>query len=367
MNILYFRKVTLLVLLFLPVLGFAQSKKNRNAETIKVKVAVVYENPRLSQYNNKRLHECFRTPSVKQRIWNDPVALSADYERTMEEVSGNVIDYEVVKEIDADRFFTYLKNDPLKRHLTADEVAWLLAEEDWKTLKEISTSYDYNAMVKYYGFDKMRDNGEIHEVWVWTFPYGGMWESHMMGKDAFWINSNPNANPSCTELLSIMGLNYERDLACAMESYGHRFESTMMQVFGWWNYDNKTDKSELTMWERYTGYIKNYDKFDSGKSNIGNIHFPPNGQSDYDWKNETKVLSYADEWFDYPNVKEKKARLMDCSEWNCDHLGYMKWWFSHIPHFKGVDPKDKKLNNWWYYVVDYNNALKEEHRLNNKK
>jgi hypothetical protein len=39
-------------------------------------------------------------------------------------------------------------------------------------------------MVGFYGFDKMRDDGEIHEVWIWTFPYGGMWESHMMGKDA---------------------------------------------------------------------------------------------------------------------------------------------------------------------------------------
>ncbi|WP_156032862.1 hypothetical protein [Prevotella sp. 10(H)] len=340
-----------------------KKKKNENADPLKIKVAVVYENPVYPQHGNKRLHECFFTPNLKGRIWYDPVQLSAEYEKTLEEVSGYTVDYEVVKEIDADRFFTYFKNDPFKRPFTKDEVAFLMGEEDWKTLKDIGTSYDYNAMVKYYGFDKMRDNGEIHEVWVWTFPYGGMWESHMMGKGAFWINSQPNENPSCTELLSIMGLNYERDLACAMESYGHRYESTMMQVFGWWAYDKKSEKSELTMWERYTGYVKNYDKFDKGNSNIGNIHFPPNGEKDYDWSNKTPVYSYADEWVNYPDIKEKKGRIMDCSEWNCSHIGYMKWWFSHTPHFKGLDPVNGKLNNWWHYVVDYNNAVKEEARL----
>lgn len=349
-----------------PYDGMARKNNKRNAKTIKIKVAVVYEDPVLSRYGEKRLHQCFRTPSVKTRIWNDPRGLSPEYEKALEEVSHYTVDYEIVQVIEADRFFTYLKNDPLKRHLTVDEAATLLAEDDWKTLKEIGTSYDYNAMVDHYGFDRMRDAGEIHEVWVWSFPYGGMWESHMMGEGAFWINSRPNANPSCKELLSIMGLNYERDLACALESYGHRYESVMMQVYGWWAYDKKSSKQELTTWERYAGYAKMYDKFDSGNSNIGNIHFPPNGESDYDWKNTNKVMTYADEWFDYPNVREKKGRLVDYTEWG-DHLGYMKWWFLHTPHFKGVNPADGKLNNWWHYVVDYNSAVALENELKGKK
>lgn len=337
-----------------------QKKNNRNSVVMKVKVAVVFENPVLPQFGNKKMYQCFHTPGLITRLWNDPEELSQEYEKCLEEVSGNTIDYEVVKKIDADKFFTFLKNDPLKRSLTRDEIATLLFEPDWKTLKDIGTSYDYNKMVKYYGFDKMRDNGEINEIWVWTFPYCGMWESHMMGKNAFWINSNPNENPSCTELLSIMGLNYERDLACAMESYGHRFESTMMQVYGWWNYDNKAKTNELTNWERYAGYVKNYEKFNPGNTHIGNIHFPPNGEFDYDWKNEKMVNSFADEWLNYPDVKENKSRKINCSEWNCNHLGYMKWWFSHIPHFIGINSKDGKLNNWWHYVVDYNKALIEE-------
>ncbi len=329
----------------------ALTAKTKNAATLNVKVAVIYENPTLPAYGNKKLHECFRTPSVKTREWNDPATLSAEYQKVLKEVSGGVVNYQVVQTIEADRFFTYLKNDPLKRMLTRDEIVKLLDEPDWKTFKEIGTSYDYTAMVKYYGFDKMCNSGEIDEVWVWTFPYGGMWESHMLGDGAFWLNSNPTTESTCKRKLTVMGLNYERDLACAMESYGHRFESVMMHVYGWWAYDKKSTKEELTTWERYAGYAKNYSKFDSGKSNIGNIHFPPNGQFDYNWKNTDKVLTYADEWFNYPDVKEKKARLVDCSEWNCEHIGYMKWWFSHIPRYQGINPKDGKLNNWWHYVV----------------
>jgi hypothetical protein len=188
----------------------------------------------------------------------------------------------------------------------------------------------------------------------------GMWESNMSGDNAFWINSIPTQGVNCKEHLCVMGLNYERDLACALESYAHRIESTMMKVYGWWDYDNKTDKDSLTTWEMFAAYALKYDKFLSGMSHVGNVHLPPNGEKDYDWANKTKIMSFADNWKNYPDVKEENAHEMDCSEWGCNHLGYMKWWLSHLPHFRGINPKDGKLNNWWLYVVHYNEAIKEE-------
>lgn len=336
--------------------------ENANAKTITVKVAVVYENPVLLP-QNKRFHELFITPGYSFK-WNNPIELSRNYEKALEEASGYTVDYQIVKEIDADRLFTFLKNDPQKKLLSVEDVAEYLKEDNWNTFKTSGTSYDYNAMVQHYGFDKMRDNGEIHEVWVWTFPYGGMWESHMMGKDAFWINSPPNENPSCTELLSIMGLNYERDLACALESYGHRFESTMMQVYGWWDYDNKTDLSQLSTWEKYSAYGLRYEKFEKGKAQVGNVHFPPNGKQDYDFGNTTYVISYVDQWLNYPYLRETDARKINREEWGAPegsyHLGWMKYYLSHIPRYKGINPNDGKLNNWWHYVVDYNSAIKKQ-------
>jgi len=319
-----------------------------------VKVVVVIQDPVI---NGKRMHETFKTPGYTFK-WNDPWQLTKDYELALEEISHGVIDYQIVEIIDAHEYFTVLKKTG--ERLTENRVIELMQEPDWKTLKQDGASFDYKAFVEFFGFDKKRDAGKINEVWVWSFPCGGMWESNMVGKDAFWINSDPTQGVNCKEQLSIMGLNYERDLACALESYGHRFESTMMKVYGWWNYDKKANKEELTNWEKYTAYTKTYNKFNTGMSHVGNIHFPPNGEKDYDWTNHSKAMSYADTWADYPNIKDENARQMDCSEWGCTHLGYMKWWFSHIPHFAGINPADKKLNNWWRYVVDYNEALRLE-------
>ena len=97
-------------------------------------------------------------------------------------------------------------------------------------------------------------------------------------------------------------------------------------------------------------------------------HFPPNAESDYNYGNPRYVMTYADTWFDYPNIREDDsvARRVNKSEWNDaggDQWGYMKWYFEHIPHFKGLCPRDNYLNNWWYYLVDYNNALKYEEQL----
>lgn len=336
--------------------------ENDNAETIAVKVAVVYENPVLFP-QNKRFHELFITPGYSFK-WNNPVELSRNYEKALEEASGYTVDYQIVKEIDADRLFTFLKNDSQRKLLSVEEVAEYLEEDKWHTLKTTGTSYDYNAMVQHYGFDKMRDNGEIHEVWVWTFPYGGMYESHMMGKDAFWINSPPNENPKCTELLSIMGLNYERDLACALESYGHRFESTMMQVYGWWDYDNKPNLSQLTTWEKYSAYGLRYEKYEKGKAQVGNVHYPPNGEHDYDFGNKTYITSYTDDWLNYPHLRGKESKSVNRTEWGNPEgswqLGWMKYYLSHLPRYRGINPNDGKLNNWWHYVVDYNNAVKNQ-------
>ena len=81
---------------------------------------------------------------------------------------------------------------------------------------------------------------------------------------------------------------------------------------------------------------------------------------DYDWDNQSKVKTFADTWVNYPNIMDENAREIDCTEWGCTHIGYMKWWFTHLPHYQGISSKDKKLNNWWGYVVDYNEAIRLE-------
>lgn len=341
----------------------ASCSTDRTAERIIVKVAVVYEDPVVPGTDGKRLHEVATTPGYGFK-WNDPKEMCLQYEAALEEASHGVVDYVIVEQHESDDIFA--RNVATGKYLTVDT----LVNHIFKTgpIPGIAqgVSYDYIGMIRHYGFDQKRDSGAINEVWVFNHPACGMYESRMVGDGAFWINSpgiGTEQGAPCKELLSIMFCSYERDLACALESYSHRFESTMMKVYGWWNYDERPTKADLTTWDKYTGYAKIYDKYEPGMSHVGNVHFPPNGTHDYDFVNETYVMSYADEWlYDYPEIKEEKARRMNCTEWG-NHVGYMKWWLGHMPHFKGISPYDGKLNNWWHYVVDYNGALALEKKL----
>jgi len=41
----------------------------------------------------------------------------------------------------------------------------------------------------------------------------------------------------------------------------------------------------------------------------------------------------------------------------------MMWFYDHVPHFKGINQEDGHLNNWWHYVVKYNEAVRLEKEL----
>lgn len=350
------------ITLFLIVIGLSSGLNaqkavvQKNAAPLTVKVAVVMQDPRIPEMGNKRLHELFKTPGYSF-TWHDPWKLAEQYRDSLNAISNGAVRYEIVRIYDENIFFTRLKTE--KDPLTLARVVSLLAEPQWATLKKDGTQFDYNAFIEYYGFCEMRDRKEINEVWLWTFPYGGTYESTFAGENAFWLNSEPVKGTSCKDLLIVMGLNYEREMSLALESFGHRIESIMRKVYGRW--DNKAPNPNN--WELYT----TIDKVVPGKAQVGNIHFPPNGRSDYDWINSSPVPSFADVWKDYPHISTggMEPRIVDCREWQCSHAGYMAWWYRHLPHFQGLNPEDGHLNNWWHYVADYNAAMKNEQTLKN--
>ena len=341
-------KIILLTLAFIPFLfSGCNSKSNAPdpAETIVVKVAVVIQDPIMPGTDGKRMHEVVKTPGYTFE-WNNPYDLNKEYEKALEEVSHGVVDFEIVEIIEDPLCFSSWNGT--NEAISMEEMIELIQEADWKSLKEVGTHFDYKRFVEHYEFDLKRDRGEIHEVWVWSYPYGGMWESNYVGDSGFWLNSEPTTGTKNENLLVVKGLNYERKMSLAMESFGHRFESVMRHVYGRW----ERNQDHANNWELYT----QFDQHAPGEAHIGNIHFPPNGVHDYDWINETVVNTYADGWAWYPDIRLDSIRTVDCTEWDCSHEGYMRWWFSHIPHFEGVNPDDGILNNWWHYVVDWEGA-----------
>ncbi len=217
---------------------------------------------------------------------------------------------------------------------------------------------DYNHILTLPGLDLIGklNRGEIDELWVYAGPYFGFYESRLVGPGAYWYNSPPVAEPSgASRLMPIMGLNYERSLALALHSFGHRTESTMTRAYGSWE-QNRT----LHNWDRFA-----LDKAQSPSysySGCGNIHYPPNGTVGdglgYDYSNPSPVLSNCDDFANYPYMGNPAHTVLpvSCSNWSCisqadeSHLEFLRYWYSHLPQFDGCGP-DLVANSWWTYFA----------------
>ncbi|MCC6397483.1 MAG: T9SS type A sorting domain-containing protein [Bacteroidetes bacterium] len=328
-----------------------QDFKSEKVAPMNVKVAVVYQDPVLQSSN--RIHEEFH--------WRDPRVLATSLVRHFREATDSVVNFQITEVVEATQLFTRLRGE----FMTVPQYVQLLKEPGWNTLKAASDSgllaFDYREFVKFYHFDEKRNNGEIDEVWVFAAPYLAMYESQLMGPNAFWWNSPPiKDGTALTKLLSVMGLNYERGVDQAFHSFGHRSESAMIQA-----YDNALGKpwdptsSNPTPWDLFTRIEKDMP----GLSHVGNIHFPPNGTSDYNYNNPHRVISYAANWYRYP-ILFNQVDSVNVSTWyytpgeplaeGLDHLGYLRWWYGHLPRYVGVT--DGVLNNWWHYVLDFEAA-----------
>ena len=104
-------------------------------------------------------------------------------------------------------------------------------------------------------------------------------------------------------------------------------------------------------WARFAANAKQ----SKGEAGVGNCHYSPNGEADYDYGNRRFVESSADDWLNYPDLKGTKKKL-NCEAWGGPdyHRNYMKWWFARLPRAAGVNAKNERLNNWWEYVFHFN-------------
>ncbi len=318
------------------------------------RVALVLIDPPLQDYGGEPMH-------VKYH-WRDPSVMSNDLVAHFRQASDSVLQFSIDTTISATRLFTRVHGS----FPSVEQFEMWLDQPGWTTLKAMSDSgliaFDYRELVRYYHLDSLRNCGRIDEVWVYAAPYMGMYESQLMGPHAFWWNSPPIQNGTAlTKLLSVMGLNYERGVDQAFHSFGHRMESAMVEAYQEvqgrpWN----DTAANPTPWDLFTRIQKDIP----GGAHVGNVHFPPNGTHDYDYGNTTLVTSYAENWFRYPYLFNETHQV-NVTTWiyspadplaeGQDHLGYMSWWYNHIPRYAGGT--DGVLNNWWMYFLDFDSAM----------
>ncbi|MDI7274515.1 MAG: hypothetical protein QME94_00915 [Anaerolineae bacterium] len=296
------------------------------AETVRRRVLMIVHDPPVESEGGRRLTQIFG--------WHDPDDLARRYIRDLFEASGGYVGYEIVERIAADWY--PVKVDGFRYTGESLVQAWRT-----RTMHE-PNAIDYPAQVAAFDLIGRYDRGEMEEVWFFSFPYAGDYESTMVGRGAFWLNSPPVPNTGhASGRFPIMAFNYERDVDCMLENYCHRVESIMGRVY-------ERMARGPNMWELFTLY----DRVAPGRAQCGNVHFAPNSERDYDWGNPRPVLCFCDDWYAYPDLAGR-ARVVTAAEWGGgDMRAHHLWWLGHLPRRPGET--GGVANNWWRYVVDVN-------------
>ncbi len=297
-----------------------------SAGSIAPKVLMIVHNPPVAPEGGKRLTAVFG--------WNDPDTLARDYIADIRECSGGYVNYQIADRIDDDEYpvkedgfrytdETYLAAFREKKHHEPDRI-------------------DYQAQISKHNLEHRHRMGEFDEVWFFSFPFAGHYESTMVGPGAFWCNSPPVANTEhFRSRLVMMGFNYERGVGEMLENFGHRTESILKHLY------DRPGRSQ-NLWSRYIQHEKTHP----GQAHCGTVHYAPNSEKDYDWGNPTPVTSYCDDWLSFPNLPGN-PKTMTAADWGGgDIRKHHKWWLSHLPKVPGETRGVR--NNWWSYVVDPN-------------
>ena len=330
------------------------------AEKRVVKVAMIVIDPPIPAAGGQRFSEKFWS------FLGGPMALAQQTRDSIFSVSGGTIDYQFTE--------IHQENDLSLNHfggiqLSVDSLYKLFLEPGQATLHQVAeqlgqSQFEYNALLNKYNLCEKSNTHQIDEVWVWAMPFIGMYESNMAGTDAFWINGPVVTGNACTDLLPIMGFNYERYAGCALHNFTHRIELTMAKVYNTSYRYVPTDPAYPAGPKDPWRTFMLYDALESGNAQVGNGHFPPNGTENYDYDNLNFVPTKALNWKRYPYLFDQTEPI-NCTAWGCEidcGINYCSWWLHKLPHFKCKD-KVGRLNNWWTYIIDYNEGKAMEAQI----
>lgn len=267
--------------------------------------------------------------------WGRPDTLSAGFLADILDTSNGLARYQVVERVDVNEF--PLKADGFR--YTAQSYRDVMTGAAQAHQPDL---FNYDDFMQRFNILQRVASNEIDEVWIFAFPYAGLYESTIGGLGAFWCNSQPLARTfSCPRRFVIMGFSYERGIGEMHESFGHRAESIMEKVYA-------RHSPQDNLWHKFI----RYDKSHPGQSECGNIHFAPNSDRDYDWGNMRLVESGCDDWYHFPNFTGTR-RMVNANHWgNGDIRAHHVWWFKHFPKTSGRI--NGIANNWWQYIMDPN-------------
>ena len=165
--------------------------------------------------------------------WNNPYTLAKQFAKDMSEISYNNVNYNIAEKIELNEMprSTAVKKAP---YTTVDYYKTLMtaisktdgAYWNYDGWKDYGFTFDYDYyFTKYKVYEKV-NRKKIDEVWFFGGPMTGvtMYETIMVGKDAFWVNGSP-LKKNCRNFVAY-GFNYERGVGEMLEDAGCTFQST---------------------------------------------------------------------------------------------------------------------------------------------
>lgn len=200
----------------------------------------------------------------------------------------------------------------------------------------------------------------IKEVWIWMYhndPAGTAddivpIESNMSGPYGDISNSYRQPDlPICSSTYTVYNYNYGRGMGEAVENHTHQIEALLNHVDGR-HLTPSYQWPELLFWGKFVGSDSSHRIVNPG---CGWTHYPPNGETDYDWGNTTYAMTNCQDW--HPDGSGEHLSL-NCQTWNCNGLDFKIWWMQNIPGYdNGLEYQGRWLRNWWDFVADFDQAM----------
>lgn len=342
-------KLLIALTLLMALAACAASAETECIGTKDVNVIVIIYDPVLKTRDNQKLSEYMK--------WSDPRRLSQAMIDDVRKASGGYVNYRIVECIEFDGF-------PTKRTgFTYTEEQFLEMWEKDRS-KHVPGMTSFARMFDQFDLRQKIKKHDITEIWLWGAPYFDWDELHWKtpGDKIPYQTDNPwfyrpYDIPDVGRTIWIMGWNYERGEGEMLESYCHRIESVLSLTVGKGIWDHKRNPDNI--WNQFTRVDKDFP----GESEVGSVHYAPNSAGDYDWDNEKEVWTYADDWLTYPDLPRKKKLLnAKTGGWGSSPgvpsiVGHHIWWMERIP--KAPGQTDGFYNNWWQYIVNYDEAIKK--------
>ncbi|MEO6729296.1 MAG: hypothetical protein ABIM99_05210 [Candidatus Dojkabacteria bacterium] len=211
----------------------------------------------------------------------------------------------------------------------------------------------YYKMIQEFNICQRVKDEKIDQIWMWVDPRDPSQSPGLeyVISSKFFLKNNNDAGsakpPFCEGDISfaIMGFDYTRPVDSALHSFGHYMESIL----------NTTMNPDL-----FGKYEGNFNVGIQGRYQCGNVHFPPNGTSDYDYANSNTKPTYCENWD--PNLDQNSAILQsyNCNRWGCSQQGYMTWWLQNMPGFNSpLIYQGRKIPSWWDFTVGFDAKVRK--------